>query len=350
MNKLIYTSYGIVIFLFISCNQVNHKRIEIKHFPETIHLAGKVIDEIQPQHVRRLRIVDSVLIVVNIEGRHFFEYYNCNSFELMGEYGNKGRGPGEFISPNLTGEFFKRTKDGPVIHVYDWKRRSINYINLRESIHNKQYTCKSEKLPNTLRNISDIIFDNDSIVILIPDLDVKSRFVIYNRKLNSIKYIPFIPELIRGGIHENNQYFMYATDGNCVSVKEQYFIAAPGGNGQMDFFEFSGNYLKTILLKDNEYLKAAKYGKDVELISGFNIFYSDIQIVNNKIYSLFTIIQIPDLSVIDKTKIYVFDLEGHPEKEYVLNKKIHYFTVDPTNNRFIGYSESENQLFMFKYK
>lgn len=350
MNKLIYILFSIVFFLFVSCNQVNDKKIEVKYFPESIDLAGKVIVNIQPQQVEKLKIVDSVLIIVNRKGNHFFEYYNSNNFELLGKYGKSGRGPGEFISPIPTGEFYYNSEDGPVIHVYDWIRRRISYINIRESIHNKSYICKYKELPNNLRNIFGIIFDNDSIFILIPDCDGKSRFVIYNRKSNSIKYIPFIPKLIKGGIHENNQYYVYATYGNCVSLKRQYFIAAPAGNGQMDFFDFSGNYLKTVHLQDNKYLKAAKYGKDVQLVKGFNIFYSDIQIVNDEIYALYTIIEIPDLNAIGKSKIYVFDLEGHPKREYVLDKEIVCFAIDPINNRFIGYSENENQLVMFKYK
>ena len=350
MNKLKYLLFGIVIFLFASCNQVNDKRIEVKYFPESIDLTGKLIGKIQPQHVKMLRIIDSVLIIVNRQGNYFFEYYNCSNLDLIGKYGNKGRGPGEFISPIPSGEFFKRTKSGPVIHVYDWIRRRINYINLRESIHNKLYTCKSEKLPNDLKNIYKIIFDNDSIVILIPDNEEKSRFVIYDKESNSINYIPFIPKLTKEGIHKNNQYYVYAPYGNCVSVKRQYFIAFPACNGQMDFFDFSGNYLKTVHLVDNKYLKAAEYGRDVQLVEGFNVFYSDLQIINDEIYVLFTIYQLPDLSVIGKSKIYVFDLEGHPKKEYILDKEIRYFAVDTINRRFIGYIENAGQLATFKYK
>lgn len=137
---------------------------------------------------------------------------------------------------------------------------------------------------------------------IVPDQGVPSRFIIYKNKDQSINHIPFIPRLAKWNIHRNNQYFLYATGGQCV-YQNQFFIAAPSGNGQLDFLDLTGNYLKTIHIRDNIYLKESKYPKIVMELGGFNVFYSDLQIVNEEIYALFSIIKFPDLEKITKSRI-----------------------------------------------
>ena len=85
-------------------------------------------------------------------------------------------------------------------------------------------------------------------------------------------------------------------------------------------------------------------------IDGFNVFYSDLQIINEEIYALFSIVKLPDLEKITKSRIYVFDLEGKPKKEYILDKEIHRFAIDTINKRFIGLLTNEGDLVSFKYE
>ena len=339
----------IIICITFSCTQVNDKRIEIKKFPESEELSGNIITTVKTQNIRTLRIVDSILVIVNKEGDYFFEYYNCNNFELIGKYGIKGKGPGEFLYPLSTGEFIKKTLTETIIQVYDMHRRIISDINLHKSINEESYICKSYILKNDLKNTGGVIFISDSLIGIVPDQGVPSRFIIYNNIDHSINHIPFIPRLARWKIHRNNQYFLYATGGHCV-YQNQFFIAAPGGNGQLDFFDLTGNYLKTIHICDNNYLKESKYPKSVMEIDGFNVFYSDLQIVNEEIYALFSIIKLPDLEKITKSRIYVFDLEGNPKKEYILDKEIHRFAIDPVNKRFIGLLTNVGELVSFSYE
>lgn len=353
MEKKYYCSICILtVSLVLSCNRGNEKRSVINDFPEPIELKGEHIKEINLQKPNSLRIIDSILVIINRDGTHFFEYYRSDNFELLGRYGNKGRGPGEFISPQETGEVFGRLQDEVIITTYDWIRRRMNYINLHESINNESYICDSEILPNDLVNVARIIFNNDSLMGIIPDNEAESRFVIYDKRDSTIIHVPFMPVLLKGGVHNNNKYFIYNTYGNSVSAKKQYFIASPVGNGQMDFFDFHGNYLKTIHLMDNEHLKEAGYAKNVHTIKDFNLFLTEIQIVEEEIYLLFTVIQIPDLKNVSKSKIYVFDLDGNPTREYILDKDIDIFTIDPINKRFLGYSSrgiTAFQLYSFNY-
>lgn len=339
----------IIICITFSCNQVNDNRNEIIKFPESEELSGNIITTVKTQHIRTLRIIDSILVIVNIEGDYFFEYYNCNNFELIGKYGTKGKGPGEFLFPLLTGDFVKKSLTETIIQVYDWHRQCISYVDLHKSINEKSYACKSLILNNDLKNACGVIFISDSIIGMIPDHGVSSRFIIYNSKNHSINHIPFIPKLAKWNIHRNNQYYLYATGGYCVN-QNQFFIAAPSGNGQLDFFDLMGNYLKTIHIRDNNYLKEAKYARSVMAIDGFNVFYSDLQIVNEEIYALFSIIKLPDLKKISESRIYVFDLEGNPKKEYILDNEIHRFAIDTVNKRFIGLLTNEGELVSFRYE
>jgi len=339
----------IIICIIFSCKQENNKRIEVKEFPESEELSGNIISNVKTQHIRTLRIIDSILVIVNSEGDYFFEYYNCNNFELTGKYGIKGKGPGEFLYPQLTGDFINKTLTETIIKVFDWNRKSISYVDLYKSINEKSYICKSYNLINDLKNASGVIFSSDSLIGIIPDHLLSSRFIIYNSKNHSINHIPFIPELAKWDIHRENRYYLYATGGHCV-YKDQFFIAAPAGNGQLDFFDLTGNYLKTLHIRDNNYLKEAKYFKSVMEIDGFNVFYSDLQIVNEEIYALFSVITIPDLKKITNSRIYLFDIEGNPKKEYILDKEIHRFAIDTINQRFIGLLTNVGDLVSFSYE
>lgn len=355
MEKKHFFSICIIltISLLVSCKQFNEKRTVIKGFPESIELKGEHIKEInllqQPQN---LRIVDSVLVVINYDGSHFLEYYNKDNFKLLGRYGNKGRGPGEFISLTGNGELFSRIDGEIIINTYDMTRRRMNYINLHESIINESYECKSELLPNNLVNVHRIVFNNDSLMGIIPDMDGVSRFEIYNKRDSTINYVPFIPKLMKNEVHNNNKYYVYNTWSNCVSNTKQYFIASPTGNGQMDFFDFQGGYIKTIHLMDNERLKEAGYPEYVQSMENYNLFVTDIQIEEEKIFLLFTVFQVPSLTAVSKSKIFVFDLDGNPIREYILDKEIRCFAIDLTNQRFLGYSTSDIngfQLYSFDY-
>jgi hypothetical protein len=338
-----------IISIVFACREVNNKRIQVNEFPESKKLYGRVISEIKPQYIRTIRLIDSILVIINREGDFFFEYYNSDDFELIGKYGIKGKGPGEFLYPKVTGDFVKKTNTETIMQVYDWHKRSVIFIDLYKSIYNNSYNYKSFVFNDDLKNASGVIFINDSIIGMIPDHRVHSRFVMYNRNNDSIMHIPFIPRLAMWKINRGNRYYLYATDGHCV-YQDKFFIAAPSGNGQIDFFTLTGNYLRTIHLRDNNYLKESRNPESVMNIDGFNIFYSDLQIVDGKVFALFSIVKLPDLKKITKSRIYVFDLEGNPKKEYILDKEIHRFAIDTVNKRFIGLLTNEGELASFSYE
>lgn len=99
MRKNIPFTGFIIICITFYCKQVNDKRIEVKKFPESEELSGNIITGVKTQNIRTLRIIDSILVILNSEGDIFFEYYNCNNFELIGKYGIKGKGMVSFYTP-----------------------------------------------------------------------------------------------------------------------------------------------------------------------------------------------------------------------------------------------------------
>ncbi len=330
-------------------NQSTKNQITYVKNITTTTLLGDSIPMNNIYEAHKLIALDTLLIITSFNGDYFFHIYNINTFKLIKEFGKKGRGPDEFITPRITMQRLDNNLDGSDLLIFDEGRKTISSINIPDILLNKENGIKTKILPNQMMIVSDIIFMNDSIAFYTPSGDANlGRFSIYHFSTAERTFTPYLPDL-GFKVHANNLYPIYATSSACVNESKNRFVAIPVLLGELDFFDLSGSYIKSTIIERVKEIKNAKYEKMIFQTPGVGYYITDLQSVNDKIYALFTIKKFPNLKNKSISEIYVFDWDGNPIEKFVLDREINSFTYDSINNRVIGYSSNNNEYPIFKY-
>lgn len=325
----------ISLIIFISCKQKGNSDIIIDKFPKIITLSGELVKGIELFKPHRLIIVDSLLLINNYKEK-FFRVYSTNTHKLLSEFGLRGRGPGEFISPELTGQvsFDKQTKI-PFIYVYDMERHILSYIDVYEYIAPQGHSYKEERIPNVNSYLTRFFFKNNSFFFGIPESG--GRFLFYNYKTSKVNIIPFIPNL---GFNIKPSYLPNIYRSSCIINEESnILVSAAILLGEIDFFDLNGNFIKSTVFESDAKKNLKKdFSNKIEpktyilqllsqgnLIYGLNYNSNNWGVDDEKCYS----------------KIEVFDWTGQPVKEYILDRKVFSFALDTMHKRIYGLSHEE---------
>jgi hypothetical protein len=98
MNK--YLVYIIPLGLLIACN----KQYEVIKFSQNQHVKTEiVIEDLAVQTPSDIFIIDSILVVQDVRAHErYLKYYDINKNEMITEFGMRGKGPDELITPYLS--------------------------------------------------------------------------------------------------------------------------------------------------------------------------------------------------------------------------------------------------------
>lgn len=357
MKKTISLTVLILALVIISCNNEASKTIIINEFPESENLVGKAIEEISVLTSGNVNLicVDSFLVVQKSE-EPVIQIYSNKTFELLAELGKKGRGPDEFIFPELLNQTsFDSTNSSPVICIYDYNRRRFVKVNILYAVQNILDRIYTEvPIPKYDQYFTYFFFRDDDLLIATPEAE--SRFVIYKDSTESFKTVPFLPEP-DFKIPELALDFVYRST-SFIDKDRGLMVSAPMLMGEIDFFDLDGNYLSSSIFFPGEELK-----KDLTSFggngSGYDPKYHIVQLHANKNFVIalnFNNYQGAfldnDSITLSNQSIMVFDWHGNPVKKFVLDKSyfIKSFAVDWEKNRFLGYCSSENEHNIIMYE
>lgn len=338
------------ILCIFGCQNQENKDIIVNKFPVTISLVGNPVEEIGifSRGNVNLCVVDTFLVVQKRE-ENFIHIYSTNTHKLLGKTGTEGNGPGEFIMPELTKQVkYDKTSMSPVVYVHDLPRNRLTEINIFNTINNPGHINTQEELPNVNTFLIRFFYKNDSSFIAAPEEG--GRFIHYNYRTSKAQIKPYLPETkfsIRKSILSN------AYRSACCFNEEKGLIAsAPIMLGEIDFFDFNGNYINSTIFEPTDDLEK-ELSKDQKSINPkFQI--ADIESKGNLIYGLNYNNRTQDLyptKEITNLKVQVFDWEGQPIKEYLLDHRfISSFAVDLSHNRIYGYCPDEKDHTIIVYE
>src|SRR5690606_29938409 len=123
-----------LLFLATCCKQPqNEKGFFVDHFPESKPLTGVILKEIEIPVPKQLIVKDSLLVLLNGMGEHFFSVYDKSNMDLVGEFGKKGDGPLEFYEVDHIRGFTGHDERQSHL-ILDWNNQRLNFMNLSESI------------------------------------------------------------------------------------------------------------------------------------------------------------------------------------------------------------------------
>lgn len=328
------------VFIIASCSNKETNNIIVDKFPEKVILSSKPVKQIKmfSKGNVNLSVLDSFLIIQKAEEK-YVQIYSTNTHKLLAETGSSGRGPGEFITPELTNQYNYADKN-PCIYVHDLSRNRITYIDIINNIDKPGIINKQEILPNVGNHLTRFFYKGDSSFLAAPEDG--GRLLFYDEKKSRKIIKPFVPKL---DFSIKKDYLPTIYRSVCCVDEDRGLIAlSPILMGRIDFFDLKGEYINSTVfnstedlqkelsnpIENNPMLQICDLDSKEGMIYGLNY--------NNRIQELY-----PTKTNIKNLKIQVFDWLGHPIKEYILDKHfISSFAVDVINNRIYGYCPNAN--------
>lgn len=352
MKKFNFTIFIVCLLTIYGCKKENKSiENEIKKFGETEKLSGELIKKIELNcSFANLAVIDSFLIIQTREDK-FFHIYNTNNYELLAEFGNKGRGPNEFIRPELLNQA-SYDNNMPLFNVYDYTRRRITQINIINAIKQEGQIFNQNPVPEEIDDyLTYFFYRDDNLLIATPE--VGGRFIIYNDKNYTLQKTPFIPK-VDFDIKESKIGMIYRSSA-VVNKDLNLFASTTLHFGEIDFFDTEGNYISSSVFESNDDLQtelAKKNEDDIDL----KIQTIDMDTKGNLIYGLNFNNRLSEFNTnpsknMKNIKVQVFDWNGNAIKEYVLDKRyVTSFAVDIKSNKFYGFCPGESDYNIVSYE
>jgi hypothetical protein len=151
MCKILKIRIIIHFFLFCLCGTVTSQNtitFKTTDFPEKQQLKGNklpIVDELLNPF--KVILIDSFMIVQNIETSPVFDIVNLNTRKIMARFCNRGRGPGELVSP-FTFQYIAQSRE---IMVQDLQGKKLVFFSLEKILNNAPVKhTKTVTLDNTI--------------------------------------------------------------------------------------------------------------------------------------------------------------------------------------------------------
>ena len=331
---------GLLLEFCFACKKKEYNVINHLRFPNTEELTVLKVDSVDDVYMRyplRVRKKDSCLFVLDLlsmeNACHSFAYptmKHINSFAV------KGNGPEEFIRVDE----IRLSAEGEC-WILDPNRSRISCFeyNAPNSL------SKVVELDTGLVRTLDFVFYQDSLFI-VPDYTGIHRFHILSSTGKIIESHGKIP------MKEKNPNIPYIAYGQAW---RSYMDYNPD-NGILAIVTQMGEVIELYSLPD---------GKLITLITGFygeptfdyiqgNVIpngimgYADVFVGKNNIYTIFEGHTFKDIASKKFNKeggnrIRIFDLEGNPVKEYILDRYISGFIIDEETSSIICLDVNDDQ-------
>ena len=160
-----YLSLIILILLNTYNCKDSGKQIIESGFPTTIIINNRDLDSIKISpvllHERRIVVTDNYLISMNIESDTICRVFRLADFKYLGGFGVRGRGPTEFMQPNIGG--FRPGTEGVILT--DYNSVKLVKFNSTKEINNQNVIFeRSIRIPVELIPLNQAFILNDSIV------------------------------------------------------------------------------------------------------------------------------------------------------------------------------------------
>jgi hypothetical protein len=144
-----------------------------------------------------LEIADSMMIILCYGDQYKFHVYNKNTLKFVGQFGQEGRGPSEYMLPHIMSQKLK-IKDSAYLVIYDNVLRRTNFVNILRALNNVNYRPKSINSRNRkivqLSLIRSGVISGDSIFIgASGDNYIEGRFFCYDILKDNLTWEPYFP-------------------------------------------------------------------------------------------------------------------------------------------------------------
>ena len=289
-------------------------------------------------------LVDSLLIIKSgipygsfVEEDYIFYLYNKNSLERVGQFGKPGRGPGELMDPEPTGQFI-RTDTATLMVIHLRGNRRLIGMDL-----NRVIAGDKTEMTTILAGMPGDLEGSPLTPLLTPEKGVigsvmgsQARFFYWNG--NDLSFVGFFPESSRI-VPDQMMHNVYISNSS-LSPCNKLFVSALRCWKQIDFFSSELDYRYSIVFPDSP--------ADPEIITQQGVpspdvvvYFIGLHVSERYVYVLHQgnkIFSDDDYN----TTVYLFSHSGQPVARLETNPRIRYFSVDKDDKYLYGTYYDEN--------
>ncbi|MTI89483.1 MAG: hypothetical protein FH748_16130 [Balneolaceae bacterium] len=339
MKELIVKPFFFVFCLVFILNCSGNEQVK---FTSSQSLTGAPVKEITvfSEGNVYLNVVDTFLVVATSRDVPFLRIYSTNTHKLLKEYGKEGRGPRDFLSVTpLRKSGYDAANDSPVLYVHDFKRNKIAGINLKRLINGNE-TFSLETPLNDQKYLTFVHYWDEDLLVGSPGGG--GNILIHNLTTDNFYNVSYLPKL-DFTIPDNILSLVYRS-AVVVNKKRGLIASAPQYLGELDFFDFQGNLIRSSIFESRDAYRH-------ELTSGLTIMNDikkqiiDLDAKKDLIYGLNYNVHAKDYrSGKWNSKVQVFDWNGNAIIEYPLDgRPVRYFAVDEIHSRIYAYDPTEEE-------
>ncbi len=296
--------------------------------------------------VRDFIVKDSLIAVSGYDGNHFLHLFNYKKWKHIGDFIEKGNGPGE---SGMTPVIFIPAVKRATISLYDFSKLAattvdlIPFENLESISFNNGFVA-----PPELGTPSAMYYLTKNTVL--GKGAVNCKFFLAKGPDSELVQIPYLPE-----IHKRKDYrYLFAIYNGTIDVKPdgKYFAYAMNSFNRIEIYDINGkiNYVCSNPVNKNTDVELSDILDD----ENRTIFFKDVAVTNKYIYGLFFGFSGKEAQHLLKKsnpfiKILVFNWKGDFVKTIVLNKIITLIDVDENDEVLIGFNPFDEEYPLWKF-
>lgn len=343
MKHKIYPLIIAILYISFSCsNKPKYNNCKTfsnndLHKLEIKFLQGKsLIFNQEIQNPVRIQLLDSILILNNMNTGILLDKYNINTLNKIGSCIPFGSGPNEMLIIN------KIQQTDSTIWLFDQSQNKLFQFNISDFLTNQA--------PNPRKTIS-LEIASSSVIVLSPERIIAttlnpdgSRFTIFDGEGNIIKDISEYPDF--GEEMTGYEKMVSFSVESVLSEDKQNIILTYKQTDLVEIYDIDGN-LKTRVQGPDQLFTALKQKQDGEQIrvvpkddNTFDAYFSPCT-YKNEIFALYSgkAFNRKEANYL-LDRIIVFNTLGDPIREYKLSEPIFQFTVDSKSKKIYGISDS----------
>ncbi|MDY7396712.1 BF3164 family lipoprotein [Aureibaculum sp. 2210JD6-5] len=311
--------------------------------------------EVPPVLLKERRIIatNDFLVSMNIDSDTIFRVFKLPSYAYLGSFGSKGKGPQEFVYPNISSF---RT-DGKNISISDLKKVFTIGLNENDITNNKVTFLENYYIPGKIMGLNQATVLNDSIICGVMWTNSTHEIVSFNTHNEEIgsfidypNFYPNAPKKIKPILY--NKHISLSPDKSKLAILYTKFSL-------LRIYDFNTGKLIEKSINGTPDQKDISFTKN-SIKDSFDLYkyYKDITITDKYIYGLYQLSTAQRKNKgsneyisksISQKELHIFTWNGEPKLKIKLEDWMNIFTVttDDKNLIFV-HPEKEDLIFTAK--
>lgn len=294
-------------------------------FKEQKELHGRVLDfgdeVLKPFSIQ---VYDSVLVSLEFENEKFFQLFNLNTMQKIGDRINKGGGPNDAAMPMI---IYNNQKTAQFI---DIAKGNVLTYNLEEFVHD-EYVKPTSKLQLNTESASKVALLSNGYLSFSPSEN--NQLTLFNTKGQKVKEMAPYPNCLAEDYPSQEKHDIYVM--GLISNNKDRFALCYYMNNLIEIYDKDGKRVKALFGPEQTLYKLGS-----EKVQNIDTYFRPVP-VGDSFMVLFNGTRPREKGYSSScTKLLSFSWEGTPECVYTLDDPIFAFCVDAPNRKVYGISEN----------